>query len=208
MTEKKNGKRASLRTRDFEGSDPSNPSVAEQSIDLFTTREKAPPNDDSYFNFRSPPTDWAFAVKPFSPPHLFRHAVRLAEEELKSYRGDKKKVACLTEDTAIASPIQDAITSWLSGRPVFAITRADRRKSFYQWNAWDKETHRALISLAGECGVSAAVLFLVYSIKSMATSHVVSPHVEKLIKRVVVEWDRWLGQEKDDFGELLATFTH
>jgi len=193
---------------DFRGPDWNDP--VNQTINGFTISEKAPANDDAYFNFRSPPNDWVLAIRPFSRPHLFKHAVCLAkaDERLVSYINNKAKVADLTEDRAVASPIQDALTSWLLGRPAFALTRVDRRRSFYQWNAWDKETHRALITTAGNCGVSAALLFLVYSIKSMATSSLTSPHIEKLLKRVVAEWDKWLGQEKDDFEEILATFTH
>ena len=193
---------------DFRGPDWNDP--VNQTIDGFTLGEKAPPNDDAYFNFRSPPNDWVLAIRGFSRPHLFKHAVCLAkaDEELASYIDNKAKVADLTEDRAIASPIQDALTSWLLGRPTFTLARVDRRKSFYQWNAWDKETHRDLTSTAGGCGVSAAILFLIFSIKSMATSSPTSPHIEKLLKRVVAEWDKWLEQEKDDFEEILATFTH
>jgi len=184
-----------------------NTPLAELSVDE-VEQIKAPANDDAFFNFRSPPNDWVLAIRDFSKPHLFKHANALAHADLDEYLKSKARVAKLTEDEKVASPIQDALTSWYCGRPKFPLARVDRRKSFFQWNAWDKETHRSLVGLARECGVSAATLFLVYSIKSMATSQKVSPHVEKLVKRVVEEWDRWLGQEIEDFSELLATFTH
>jgi len=171
---------------------------------------EAPANDDAYFNFRSPPNDWVLAVRGVSRPHLFKHAVCIAQvdDKLREYINNKVLVARLSEDEKVPSPIQDAITSWLLGRPTFYLARVDRRRSFYQWNAWDKDTHRALMEMARECGVSAALLFIIYSTKSLATRAVVSPHVEKLLKKVVSEWDRWLCQENEDFSEILATFTH
>lgn len=215
------GKNADLNASKFEGDDPRNSQrnkdrqerrkISKLTLDEFTDGYEAPPNDDAYFDFRSPPDDWLSEASKHSSPHLFKHSYCLAEQDknLDDYKKLRNRLEGLAENPNVPEPIQDAITTWLAKRPIFALDRVSTSKGKHHWNAWDKPTHRQFVGLSSKrYHMPASVIWVIFSIKSMATSKLASVRTKKLLKRVVEEWDRWLGQEVDDFRDFLATLTH
>lgn len=180
------------------------------SIDRFTSLYIPPPNDDGYFDFRSPPLAWSISSELFSEPHLFMHAFCLAshDEKLRIYyevRGDALKL-CQSVDTKKA--ISDLLSGWIFNRPKFTINRLPINKGVrVQWNAWSKEIRNKFGGLSRrDYGLPATTLWMVFSSKSMLTSEDYdNQQLRDLRKNLVEKWDEWLSEEVGSFSEILAS---
>lgn len=186
--------------------------IGELSIDEVSVSFLAPPNDDGYFNFRTPPSDWVMAAELFPEPHLFLHTFCLmsSDKSLRQYCDARDKLLALARDSATEPPVRSMLTAWLSHRPDFSPDRMQKgRTTRVQWNGWSKEIVRAFYKISRkDYGLTATRLWLVFSSKSMLTSEKGVGQLDDLRKNLVEKWDSWLAEEVQDFGSILASLTH
>ena len=189
-------------------------SLKDMGIDELTATYMAPPNDDAYFKFRSPPVAWFEASKEYSKPHLFVKTFSLvsSDQELRNYCENRSYISKVGGDIRLPSTIRDTVALFLNSRPKFSISRMTSVRKFINWNAWDKSILMGFSSMANDdyC-ITATTLWLVYSVKAMLTSERQPGYVLDLSKNLVEEWDKWLNWEVvkiGEFKEILDTITH
>lgn len=218
MTKKKNG--VSVRPSDFTAvPQPLNTrdskalnKIGLMSIDDVEASFFAPPNDDAYFNFRSPPLAWSSAAKLFSPPHLFLHSLctMSSDTELELYCQSRAGIDNLINNESTVKPVRDMLLAWLSRPPEFKVTMLALDKGRkVQWNAWDKTIQRAFVGRSNvSYGIPAVSMWFVYSTKSMSTSSRGVTLLGDLQENLVAEWGRWLKKVNKEIGEIFSFATH
>lgn len=174
----------------------------------------APPNDDAYFEFRSPPMMWFQAAKGYPKSHLFIKTFSLVSSDtaLRGYYNSRCAVSEIGDDPHYPPITADVVSTYINSRPKFSITKMAPLKGRQYWNAWDKSILVRFRGLASEdYGITATMLWLVYSVKAMLTSEQGARYVADLSKLVVDEWDDWLNCEAAkmaEFEQFLRSFTH
>lgn len=204
------GKTASFHTRDFKGKDPSVDvtsikelrKIAGMTLGDVAIAYEAPPNDDAFFDFRSPPQAWETAFTKHSNPHVFLQALSLAITDTKGteYRDLRGRLIKIIDNRKLPKQIRDMARMFLYSRPKFAITRLTIHTGVrVAINAWDKWGLRKFREVARDYEISMTKLLVVFSGKSLTTSKRDDPNVDDLKEDLLEEWDRWLDKEIEAF---------
>jgi len=167
---------------------------------------KAPPNDDAFIDFRSPPQAWEAAFTKHSNPHVLLHTLSLALTDAKGieYRDLRGRLKKIISNRKLPKEIRNMARMFLYSRPKFAITRLTLHTGIKIFvNAWNKWGLKEFRKVARDYDISIAKLIVVYSSKSMTTSKQDDPNVDDLKEDLLEEWEHWLGKEIKAFKEAV-----
>jgi len=176
--------------------------VAEMALGDVALAYEAPPNDDAFFKFRSPPQAWEAAFTKHSNPHVFLHALSLAITDAKGgeYRDLRSRLKKIIDNRKLPKQIRTMARMFLYSRPKFSITRLTLHTGIkISINAWDKWGLRKFREVARDYEISMTTLFEIFSTKAMTTSKRDDPNIDDLKEDLLEEWERWLDKEKEDF---------
>jgi len=168
----------------------------------------APPNHDTFFDFRSPPQAWEAAFTKHSNPHVFLHTLSLALTDPKGeeYRDLRGRLAKIIDNRKLSKQMRNMARMFLYSRPKFAITRLTLHTGVKACiNAWNKWGMAKFREIARDYEISTTILLKVFSSKSMTTSKRDDPNVDDLKENLLEEWERWLDKEIEDFRGAVET---
>lgn len=169
---------------------------------------EAPPNDDAFFDFRSPPQAWEAAFAKHSNPHVFIHSLSLALTDAKGneYRDLRGRLKKIIDNRKLSKELRDMARMFLYSRPKFAITRLTLHAGTKVYiNAWSKWGMKKFREVAKDYEISTTILLKVFSAKSMTTSLQDDPNIDDLREDLLEEWERWLDKEIKAFKGAVET---